>query len=49
MRRTQYCGEFTERYVGQWATATGWVANKRDMGGVIFLDLRDREGVLQVV
>lgn len=49
MRRTQYCGEFTEGYVGQWATATGWVANKRDMGGVIFLDLRDREGVLQVV
>lgn len=49
MRRTKYCGEFTEDYVGQRATAAGWVAAKRDMGGVIFLDLRDREGVLQVV
>ncbi len=49
MRRTKYCGEFTEGDVGQWATAAGWVATKRDMGGVIFLDLRDREGVLQVV
>ncbi len=49
MKRTQYCGEFTEDYVGRQATAAGWVATKRDMGGVIFLDLRDREGVLQVV
>lgn len=49
MKRTEYCGSFSEAYVGKWATASGWVATKRDMGGVIFLDLRDREGVLQVV
>ena len=49
MKRTKYCGSFNERDIGQFVTATGWVQTKRDMGGVIFVDLRDREGLLQVV
>ena len=49
MKRTKYCGHFSERDVGQEAYAYGWVQSKRDMGGVIFIDLVDREGVLQIV
>ncbi len=49
MRRTNYCGLFSERDVGKPTTACGWVETKRDMGGVIFIDLVDREGVLQIV
>lgn len=49
MKRTEYCGKFTRALIGHQVTACGWVQSKRDMGGVIFLDLRDREGVLQVV
>ena len=49
MKRTDYCGLFSEDSVGRIVTAMGWVQTKRDMGGVIFLDLRDREGTLQVV
>ena len=49
MKRTQYCGLLREAHIGQEMTVMGWVRNKRDMGGVIFIDLRDREGVLQVV
>lgn len=49
MKRTKYCGAFCEADVGMEATVMGWVQTKRDMGGVIFLDLRDREGTLQVV
>jgi len=49
MRRTNYCGAFGEGDVGKTVTAMGWVQTKRDMGGVIFVDLRDREGTLQVV
>ena len=43
VKRTAYCGEFGQEHVGKWAFANGWIAAKRDMGGVIFLDLRDRE------
>lgn len=49
MKRTNYCGLFREKDVGQFVTVKGWVQTKRDMGGVIFIDLRDREGILQVV
>ncbi len=49
MKRTNYCGLFSEQDVGKQTTACGWVETKRDMGGVIFIDLVDREGVLQIV
>ena len=49
MERTHYCGELTEAEVGRRVTVCGWVQTKRDMGGIIFIDLRDREGTLQTV
>lgn len=49
MKRTSYCGALRETNVNQIHTVMGWVQNKRDMGGVIFIDLRDRERILQVV
>ena len=47
--RTQYCGQVTEVLVDQSVTVAGWVHRRRDHGGVIFIDLRDREGLVQVV
>ena len=47
--RTHYCGDVTAALVGQQVTVSGWVHRRRDHGGVIFIDLRDREGLLQVV
>ena len=47
--RTDYCGNITASHIGQTVTLCGWVNRSRDLGGVIFLDLRDREGVVQVV
>ncbi len=47
--RTHYCGEVNESLVGSELTVAGWVHRRRDHGGVIFVDLRDREGLLQVV
>ncbi|MDJ0927694.1 MAG: aspartate--tRNA ligase [Gammaproteobacteria bacterium] len=47
--RTHYCGEINSDQVGQEVAVAGWVHNRRDHGGVIFIDLRDREGLLQVV
>lgn len=47
--RTHYCGEVNESHVGQEVTLCGWVNRRRDLGAVIFLDLRDREGIVQVV
>ena len=48
-QRTVYCGLVNESMVGSQATVCVWVRTKRDMGGVVFIDLGDREGVLQVV
>jgi aspartyl-tRNA synthetase len=47
--RTHYCGEVDERLVGSTVSVAGWVHRRRDHGGVIFVDLRDRDGLLQVV
>jgi aspartyl-tRNA synthetase len=47
--RTHYCGQVDERLLGQEVTVAGWVHRRRDHGGVIFVDLRDREGLLQIV
>jgi aspartyl-tRNA synthetase len=47
--RTQYCGLVDQRYIDQSVTLMGWVHRRRDHGGVIFIDLRDREGLVQVV
>jgi aspartyl-tRNA synthetase len=47
--RTHYCGEINEQHLDQEVTVCGWVHRRRDHGGVIFIDLRDREGILQVV
>jgi aspartyl-tRNA synthetase len=47
--RTEYAGRVDERFIGQTVTLFGWVHRRRDHGGVIFIDLRDREGLVQVV
>ena len=47
--RSQYCGLVTEALIGQTVSLCGWVNRRRDHGGVIFVDLRDREGYVQVV
>jgi aspartyl-tRNA synthetase len=47
--RTEYCGNIDTRFLGQTVTLFGWAHRRRDHGGVIFVDLRDREGLVQVV
>ena len=47
--RTEYCGSTDTRYLGRAVTLYGWAHRRRDHGGVIFIDLRDREGLVQVV
>ena len=49
MKRTDYCGRIDRKRLGQTVTVCGWVHRRRDHGGVIFIDLRDREGLVQVV
>lgn len=49
LRRTHYCGELTIQNVGETVTVMGWVNKRRDLGGLIFIDLRDLKGLLQVV
>lgn len=47
--RTHYCGDINAETIGQQVSVAGWVHRRRDHGGVIFIDLRDREGLLQIV
>ena len=47
--RTSYCGKITENLLGQEVTVAGWVHRRRDHGGLIFVDLRDRSGLVQIV
>ena len=49
MKRTDYCGRIDRKRLGQTVSVCGWVHRRRDHGGVIFIDLRDREGLVQVV
>ena len=49
LTRTHYCGALREGDVGKKVTLMGWAATRRDLGGVVFIDLRDREGLCQVV
>lgn len=49
MKRTTYCGLVTEQYLHQEITLAGWVNKRRDHGGLIFVDLRDRAGIMQIV
>ncbi|WP_373792389.1 aspartate--tRNA ligase [Jeotgalibaca porci] len=48
-KRTEYCGLITEAYIGQEITIKGWINRRRDLGGLIFIHLRDREGIMQIV
>lgn len=48
-QRTTYCGLISAKELGQTVTLKGWVQKRRDLGGVIFIDLRDREGIVQIV
>ena len=48
LKRTDYCGSLNAKDIDRKVTVLGWVHSRRDLGGMIFVDLRDREGLLQV-
>ena len=49
MKRTNYAGRTSEEQIGQEVVVKGWVAKRRNLGGLIFIDLWDREGIVQLV
>ncbi|MCT6902324.1 MAG: OB-fold nucleic acid binding domain-containing protein, partial [Lactobacillus sp.] len=48
-KRTDYCGNITPKYLSQEVNLYGWVQRVRNLGNLVFIDLRDREGIVQVV